>query len=205
MVRRNFDKEAKKEQILRRTIQVFATTGVAGTKMDDLASKISIAKGTIYEYFSSRDELFAEAFRYMLCCFDQEIENRMRKIDDPRDQLRAFLLAMSETLTDTFSDYTGIILDFWAAGAHNDSEDQSIRREVRAAYVMYRKRIARILRQGINEGHFRKVNVAAVSSIFLAVHDGLLLQWLTDKKRVNVKQGLAAFVDAILMYIQDDH
>ena len=53
------DKEAKKTQIIIAATQVFSKLGVAKTKMIDIAQAAGIGKGTIYEYFRSKEEIFS--------------------------------------------------------------------------------------------------------------------------------------------------
>ena len=41
-------------------MQVFAKKGVAKTKMIDIATIARVGKGTIYEYFASKEDIFRE-------------------------------------------------------------------------------------------------------------------------------------------------
>ncbi len=56
------DKEAKRKKILEASMRVFAKKGVENTKMKDIAKSAGIGKGTIYEYFNSRDEILQKSF-----------------------------------------------------------------------------------------------------------------------------------------------
>ena len=48
----------KKEQILHAALEVFAKQGLQKGKIADIAEKAGIGKGTVYEYFSSKEEIF---------------------------------------------------------------------------------------------------------------------------------------------------
>jgi AcrR family transcriptional regulator len=52
------DKGEKKNLILDAAIAVFTRKGAVGTKIDDIAREAGIAKGTIYLYFKSKEEIF---------------------------------------------------------------------------------------------------------------------------------------------------
>ena len=56
------DKQEKRKQIIKAAIRVFARLGLPNTKMLQVAEAAGIGKGTIYEYFKSKDELFIAAF-----------------------------------------------------------------------------------------------------------------------------------------------
>ncbi len=55
------DKEAKRKDILNAAIHVFVEQGAAKTKIADIAKRANIGKGTIYEYFSSKEDIFQES------------------------------------------------------------------------------------------------------------------------------------------------
>ncbi len=54
----------KENEILAAAIDVFLKKGFSGTNMQDIADKAQIGKGTIYEYFRSKDDLFVQALKY---------------------------------------------------------------------------------------------------------------------------------------------
>ena len=52
------DKDAKRREIIRAAAAVFTRSGYHVAKMQDIATAAEIGKGTIYEYFSTKEELF---------------------------------------------------------------------------------------------------------------------------------------------------
>lgn len=50
-------------EILEAALEVFTERGLAGARMDDIARQAGVSKGTLYLYFSSKEELFEEAIR----------------------------------------------------------------------------------------------------------------------------------------------
>ena len=57
-------KEKQKESIIRAAAINFGRYGYANTKMDDIAIKANVGKGTLYEYFPSKEELFQAICKY---------------------------------------------------------------------------------------------------------------------------------------------
>lgn len=51
-------KDARAPEILDAALACFAEKGFAGTRMDDIAARAGITKGTIYLYFQSKEALF---------------------------------------------------------------------------------------------------------------------------------------------------
>jgi AcrR family transcriptional regulator len=50
-------------EILEAALEVFAERGLAGARMEDIAVRAGISKGTLYLYFTGKEELFQEAIR----------------------------------------------------------------------------------------------------------------------------------------------
>ncbi len=53
----------KRSQIIRAAARVFAAKGFHLAKVEEIASDAGVGKGTVYEYFSSKKELFQEMFK----------------------------------------------------------------------------------------------------------------------------------------------
>jgi AcrR family transcriptional regulator len=51
-------KEARPQEILEAALMVFAEKGLEGARMDDIARRAGVTKGTIYLYFESKDSVF---------------------------------------------------------------------------------------------------------------------------------------------------
>ncbi|MBR5228870.1 MAG: TetR/AcrR family transcriptional regulator [Firmicutes bacterium] len=54
------EKKDKRQRILNAATQLFSQNGYANTRIIDIAHAAEVAKGTVYEYFSSKDELVIE-------------------------------------------------------------------------------------------------------------------------------------------------
>ena len=55
--------EAKRDRILETAMRHFAEHGYQGARVDDIASELSIAKGSIFQHFGSKAGLFFEVFK----------------------------------------------------------------------------------------------------------------------------------------------
>lgn len=74
--KRELQKEARRNAIIDAGFQEFALQGFTATKLDDVAVRAGIGKGTIYLYFDSKESLFEEVIRKNLFPARDEAENR---------------------------------------------------------------------------------------------------------------------------------
>jgi AcrR family transcriptional regulator len=56
-------KEARPQEILASALTVFAERGYAATRLDDVARRAGVTKGTLYLYFPNKEELFKAVIR----------------------------------------------------------------------------------------------------------------------------------------------
>src|SRR3977135_1592391 len=56
-------KDARPEEIINAALEVFADSGYAATKLEDVAGRAGVTKGTIYLYFENKDALFKALIR----------------------------------------------------------------------------------------------------------------------------------------------
>ncbi len=59
-------KEARPQELLDAALALFVEKGFAATRIDDVAQRAGVSKGTLYLYYSSKEELFKAVVRHNL-------------------------------------------------------------------------------------------------------------------------------------------
>lgn len=67
----------KKEKILRAVLELFMESGTGSLKVSKIASKADVGKGTVYEYFTSKEDMFIGAVEYGLNMMAGMIEEKV--------------------------------------------------------------------------------------------------------------------------------
>jgi AcrR family transcriptional regulator len=83
--------EERPRQILEAALAVFAERGLTGARLDDIARRAGLSKGTIYLYFPNKEELFREVIRHSVIAFIERGEARLETADDPMQALDAWM------------------------------------------------------------------------------------------------------------------
>ncbi|MBN2693554.1 TetR/AcrR family transcriptional regulator [bacterium] len=84
------DKKAKKKIIMKHAIKIFAEKGYFQTKIIDIAKEAGIGKGTIYEYFRSKEEIISEAINMLMHSWMEKLPE-FYKIKDLKELLKIVL------------------------------------------------------------------------------------------------------------------
>src|SRR6476646_1527267 len=84
--------EERPRQILDAALAVFGERGLAGARLDDIARRAGVSKGTIYLYFPNKEELFREVVRAIVV---DQLHQAAANVGDgnPEDQLKRYLRA----------------------------------------------------------------------------------------------------------------
>ncbi|MCK5146124.1 TetR/AcrR family transcriptional regulator [bacterium] len=190
------DKSEKKNHILKAAIRVFAESGLANTKMAHVAQAAGIGKGTIYEYFKSKDELFWMAFEVFVEEMGVLIERKLIDVEDPVEQIRVYIMAWSEMLNSEFREFANLMIEIWAESMRK-GQDKGLA-AMTEMYYQYRLQIKSILDQGVLQKKFRPMNTLAVAAMIIGSMDGLFLQWLMDKDLFPIEEALKEFADIVI-------
>jgi AcrR family transcriptional regulator len=147
-------KKARPDEILAAALASFAERGFAATRLEDVAARAGISKGTLYLYFRSKEELFKAVVRATLVPNLERVEALAASFAGPSSVLLEQLLL---TMAGVVSSRVGAIPKLVIAEAGNFPDlarfylEEVVRRGLRL--------IAAILRRGIERGEFRSVDV----------------------------------------------
>ena len=85
-------KDARPQELIDAALALFGEHGYAQTRLDDVAARAGISKGTVYLYFSSKQDLFEAVVRERAVPWLESIEVSGLNADTTiEDQLRSFL------------------------------------------------------------------------------------------------------------------
>ncbi|HEX2113659.1 MAG TPA: TetR/AcrR family transcriptional regulator [Alphaproteobacteria bacterium] len=155
MATRRRRKEARPGELVAAALTCFAERGFAATRLDDIAAKAGVSKGTVYLYFPSKEELFKAVVRESLL---PNIARAETMLDDPSspaaEQLRRLLEFMTGRLA---SSPVGIIpkLVVTEAGNFPDIARFYLDQVVHRGFAL----VGRLLTRGIERGEFRNIDV----------------------------------------------
>jgi AcrR family transcriptional regulator len=71
----------RREQILAAAVEVFSEKGFHSARVEEIAHRAGIGKGTVYEYFTTKKELFQEVLREGMDYYRQEIQREQASTD----------------------------------------------------------------------------------------------------------------------------
>jgi len=189
--KREIKRERKREKILEAAAELFSTKHYHEVMMDDVARLISVAKGTVYNYFASKEELYFTIMHTrmenLLSLLKQKIESEQSSIDSLRafathlymfmmKHRKFFLIYQRETL----------------------NKQNSFCEDMLLLEKQMKQMIVQIVSRGGEEGVFRKVDEEfAISLIFGSIYGAVqrgINENIPDETAVKEKEEIFDFV-----------
>ena len=201
MVARKIDKEQKRRDIARAAMTVFSSHGFDAASMKLVADKAGVGKGTIYEYFSSKDELTATAILIWIEDIIEGARLLCEQIPDPELRLRTFVgESMAAFIKDSSSIQTTISV-FQIVLANMDNSQWFS--PIQSAFKDTWKMIAQMITDGYEEGVFNISDQEEAQKIainLVAFLDGICLHYYASGGRFD----LMAQVDHYMKYLLEE-
>lgn len=188
-------KEEARAAILEAAEQVLAEQGQAA-RMDDIAGRVGVSVGTLYNYFEDRQQLL-EALRDMrgrelLARLDAELE---RSLGTPyRARLHGFLRCILEYSRTHFRLYSLLLEDSIQRGTSREGD-------VDRHLAMWREaalRLEHLGQQGVREGALRPEDAPHYPALLLDMMQGLLVRQLLAKQPAPADELLAPLLRCFL-------
>ncbi len=85
-------KDARPGELAVAALELFVERGFAATRLDDVAKRAGVSKGTLYLYFDSKDDLFKAVVREGIVARIVEFEDRMRAYQGSSADLMRLLI-----------------------------------------------------------------------------------------------------------------
>jgi AcrR family transcriptional regulator len=146
-------KDARPAEILDAALAVFAQKGFAATKLDDIAAKAGITKGTIYLYFDSKQALFEALARQSVGAQIEQVTAQLAHFSGTSAELLRFVLSTMGRFAMT-SDRVVLPRLVLAEAANFPQLAEFWRREIIERGIAL---MSGIIQRGIDRGEFRKI------------------------------------------------
>jgi AcrR family transcriptional regulator len=196
-------KDARPGEIRRAALECFGERGFAGTRLDDVAERAGVTKGTLYLYFQNKEDLFKAVVSEELVPNIVRIGSQIADMDlTPPEALAQLMRLWVRTLTATrLSLMPKIVIS--EVGNFPDLAEFYVREVIDRGVSL----VGGIIRRGIESGHFREVDVEETTVCVIAPAIVSML-WkhtfeLHGSRTIDPESLLETHIEMILRGLQD--
>lgn len=156
----------RRPQILAAATRVIAERGLDGTRIADVADRAGTSAPAVLYWFSSRDELLAEALTYAEESFYAALSERLASLDSPRERMLELIVSSAG------GDDWVLWMELWARALRDPAMGATRQR----LDDRWRGEIAGIVGEGQEAGEFGGPEPERVALELGALIDGLAVQ-----------------------------
>lgn len=156
----------RRGELLARAVEIGAAEGLSAVTLRRVAADLKVTPGLVSHYFSSADQLIAEAFQLVALA---DLDQARRRIDAAATPSEAMDVLMDHVLDVGSDDASALWLDAWSMGRRN----AELAAQADALTDEWLACISAIVRAGTDAGQFRVDDVDLAARRLLTMIDGL--------------------------------
>ncbi|NMA48792.1 MAG: TetR/AcrR family transcriptional regulator [Tissierellia bacterium] len=168
-----------KQEILDAASKLIAQKGVKDTSLADISRKIGISKGTLYYYYSTKDDIIFDIADIHLKEMTEELLLWLENIEDNANPKEILMVVFEKILSAETRGKLHLYLISDAVVGNNVLKERFI-----ARYKEWRITLEDGARMVFKD---RKVNYEVISHIILAILDGLTIQRMLGIENLPLK------------------
>lgn len=198
--RRSRRKDARPGELLAAALDLFVEKGFAATRVDEVAQRAGVSKGTLFLYFTSKEELFKAVVRENISGRFAEWNDEFDRFEGPtQDMLRYCLFSWWERLGSTKA--SGIPKLMMSEAQNFPELATFYQHEVMQPGNTL---IERILQRGVARGEFRPMDITygvylvLAPMLFLAMWQHSLGTCCGSQAQLDPQKYLNAQLDMLL-------
>lgn len=169
---------------------LYAKKGFSATCIEEISEKAGVSLPVTYGYIKKKSEIMRMIMEDVLTIFQESLTNEIKEIDDPEEKL-VIATILYFRVTDKHKEKALLLYQ------KSSSLDHASRGRVMQLEVEVSRIFGDIIREGIEKGVFREVDLDLTAyNIIMLAHMWVLKSW-HFKKRISLEK----YIDLQLMNI----
>jgi len=176
-------KDEKHNVILTVARKLFGRYGLRKTTVDEIAREARVGKGTIYNYFKSKEEVFQAVVEEEAQIFKNEMKKAVDSQTAPEKKIRAYVITRMQIINQ--------LANFYSSFKDEYLEYYSFIEKIREKYTDYEIfTIKEILKEGINKKVFSIKDLDLTAFAVVIAMKGLEYYWAMEQDPLEVEKKI---------------
>lgn len=180
-------REERTLQIRKAALRLFASKGLAATKMRDIAEAVGMAQGLMYHYYSSKDSIYQELILDALDKMNAAVFYLRDVAASPHQKIEMAVEKILETIRDSEDFVQTCKLIAGAVGSVEFPED--VKADIDMKREIPYSEVSKIFAAGQCEGTIREGDPDQLAILFWTIINGLAIYRATRKEAVLLPEA----------------
>lgn len=181
---------APRERILEEAAKLFARSGYDGSSISDLAAAIGASKAAIYHYYPTKQDIYDAIILEVLNGLTQTVGRDVAAAQGGDARLRAFMVGHARYFEQHHAQFVTMLIGY-SGMALSEREDAARLRDA------YEKHLREVIAQGVAEGAFRPLDVAATGRAVLSMLNWMV-RWYKPGQGDSAEAIAAGYFDLLV-------
>lgn len=189
--------EEKRARILEAAFEVCRERGAGAARMEEVAARAQVSKGTLYQFFESKEDLLLASIIANYDAGLSLVDEHARSAVDPREALHRLFDGLTKLLEEEAPTMV-VFYQSWAVVAGNEDSRKRLDEFTRAFHVDRHQEAAQLIRRGQVAGVFRSdVSAEVIGQSIDALLNGYLY-WATFDPESGTPRAFRAALDTLV-------
>jgi AcrR family transcriptional regulator len=189
--------KTRRGQLTRAAYRAVGEKGYYNITVRDIARKAGLSTGLVHYYFKDKQELLLTLLKEMNKKLSTSLAVALEGTADPEKKLGIYLdqaldLVMKE------KEYFPVLFDFWTQISRN----RRMKKANIKLFQSYRNECAAILREGIESGVFREMDVEYITAHIVSLVQGIIIQYVIDNNAFDYREYAGRIKSGIMEMVK---
>ncbi len=193
--RRDRQKIAQRDEMLAAALELFSEKGYHNVSMHEIAAKSEFAIGTLYKFFSNKEDLYKALILELSDRFHAALSTAIESPGDEIEKLRRYVQTKGEVFRDKAAT---IRLYFAETRGASFNIMAGLDQDIRNRRESFLERIAAIFESGIRAGRFQPTAEPYILAVALdSLCNAFLFLWLENPEKHSYPENPDAILNII--------
>ncbi len=186
-------KEFRTAELLEAARTVFAKKGFHGATVDEIAAAAGVAKGTVYLYYRSKQDVYWGALEHGITELHNQIRTRLAQEETPEKKVREFI-AIKVHYFEANREFFRIYFSELGSGFSHPAQ---MPRNFEELYLQQASLLEEAIRQGIERGEIREIRADTAAVAISDLIRGIIVQRLLGWSKKDVESDINFVFDLV--------
>jgi len=183
--------EHNRKKLLNAAMAVFSRKGFHKATIDEICRRANLGKGTVYQYFDNKKELFLGIVDSFAADLGKSVESAVGAITDDLKRL--------ETAITAYVQFHAAHRSFYRLLVHEESSfAKEIHQRFRTEYFSHLRILEDILREGMKNAKMKKMNVRSATFALVGICNSVIFRWLLSERNYSLKNEVPVILEIFL-------
>jgi len=193
--RRERQKIAQRNEMLAAALELFSEKGYHNVSMHEIAAKAEFAIGTLYKFFSNKEDLYKALILELSDRFHASLSKAIESPGNEIEKLRRYVQAKGEVFRDKA---TTIRLYFAETRGASFNIMAGLDQDIRDRRERFLEHIAAIFESGIRSGRFHPIAEPYILAVTLdSLCNAFLFLWLENPEKHSYPEDPDAILNIL--------